>query len=963
MSLHTRGSDAFGTFLRILALALAYYVTGKLGLLMAIQPGYATVVWPPSGIALAAILLFGARLWPGALIGSFAVNIATSFNPDPGGWVTAKSVLIPLMIGGGAALQAVYGAFLVRRYVGQPLELVRERDVIKFFLLAGPLGCLLNSTVGTSTLFLMESIRPEQFAFTWWTWWVGDTIGVGVATPLLLIAFGEPRDVWRRRRSAAGIPLVCVFVLTVGLFVWANAAEQARTRAEFERHTQKAALAVQSKLDNAVHQVQSLADFYTAVPDVDRATFTTFALRILELNPGLQALSWNPRVSAADRNSFERAARSAGYGGFRIVDKLAGGEMAPAAPREEHVVVLHIEPRQANAAAAGYDVASESVRRDALRRARDTGGASATGLLQLVQEKAGKRSLLIFVPVYSAGVVPGTLEERRARLRGFAIGVLRLDRVLGAALEHHADPNVRMAVRDDYATGPDRLLWSDAPGAYQPAAQLSESPVERDGAELFRTGRVEFGGRTWSILCRAMPGYTISSQTWRPWITLAGGMLFMGVLAAFLLMVTGKAVLIERIGIDRTAELYAANAILQREIEDRMKAQEELERKESELRQAQKMEAIGRLAGGIAHDFNNLLTAILGYGNLLELKLAPGDPSRSDVEEILSAGKRATELTRQLLAFSRRQVLVPKILNLNAVVDEVVKFLKRLIGEHIELVLRIQPDLGRVRADPSQVEQVIMNLAINARDAMPEGGKLTIETCDVKLDESYSRSHPEVQPGPYVMLAVSDTGAGMDPETQSRIFEPFFTTKERGKGTGLGLSTVYGIIRQSGGHIWVYSEPGRGSTFKVYLPRADRKDETHKSAIITDIPKGGSESILVVEDEAPVRKLLCNVLKARGYAVTEAANGTEALQSRRKSPDPIQLLITDLVMPGMGGRELAEQMTDAQPGLKVLYVSGYTEDTVVRKGELVEGTAFLSKPFTPDVLLRRVRELLDEAPA
>ncbi|HKS15778.1 MAG TPA: ATP-binding protein, partial [Planctomycetota bacterium] len=380
---------------------------------------------------------------------------------------------------------------------------------------------------------------------------------------------------------------------------------------------------------------------------------------------------------------------------------------------------------------------------------------------------------------------------------------------------------------------------------------------------------------------------------------------------------------------------------------------------ELQLRHAQKLEAVGLLAGGIAHDFNNLLTAILGYGNLLQLKLPPGDAARADVDEILNAGNRATDLTRQLLAFSRRQVLVPKNLNLNTIVSDVVNILKRLIGEHIQLITRIQPEVGRVRADPSQVEQVIMNLAINARDAMPEGGRLTIETRDVELDESYTRSHPEVHPGPYVMLAVSDTGAGMDPETQSRIFEPFFTTKERGKGTGLGLSTVYGIIRQSGGHIWVYSERDRGSTFKVYLPRADRKTETHKSAVFKPKPEGGTEGVMVVEDEEPVRKLLCSVLRSSGYRVSDAGSGSEALEVKRNSKDAIQLLVTDLVMPGMGGRELAEQMMAAQPGLKVLYISGYTEDVIMRKGELTAGTAFLSKPFTPETLLRCVRDLLD----
>jgi len=957
VNLTTSKAGPFDTLLRCLGLAAVYFVTGKLGLLMAIPPGYATVVWPPSGIALAALIMYGWRLWPGVVLGSFAVNIATGI--DPAGEITARSLFIPLSIAFGAGFQALLGAILVRRYVGDPLELIRERDVIKFFLIAGPLVCMVNSSVGAATLLYMGAIRPEQFAFTWWTWWVGDTIGVGVATPLLLILLGKPRDIWRRRLLTAGIPLVCVFVLTVGLFVWANAAEQARIRAEFERHTQKAALSIQSKLDNAVHQVRSLADFYTAVPDVDRSTFTTFAQKTLELNPGIQALSWNPRVRGSERDSFERRARETGHPGFRIVEMAGDGNMAPAGPREEHVVVLHIEPRGTNAAAAGYDVASERVRREALELARDTGQAAATGRLRLIQEKTGKRDILIFLPVYEAGHVPVTVEERRLKIRGYAIGILRLERVLDAALELHADPDVRVAVRDDSATGPERLLWSDAPGAIDAATETPQESAGREPGELVRTGRIAIGGRTWSIVCRAMPSYTLGAQTWRPWITLAGGMLFMGFLGALLLMVTGKAVLIGRLGAERAAELSAANASLQREMDFRKQAQDALQAKETELRQAQKMEAVGRLAGGIAHDFNNLLTAIVGYGNLAEAKLGPRDPIRVDVEEILNAGKRATDLTRQLLAFSRRQVLVPKVLDMNGIVADVVKILQRLIGANIELITLMEPDLGRVRADPSQVEQVIMNLAINARDAMAKGGKLTIETRNARLDDHYARSHPEVQPGEFVMLAVSDTGAGMDRETQAKIFEPFFTTKDRGKGTGLGLSTVYGIVRQSGGHIWVYSEPDRGSTFKVYLPRVKDQAEIYKSAPHTSAPQGGSETILVAEDERSVRKLLSSVLQAAGYRVMDAGDGSEALEAYRNSAIPVQLLITDLVMPGMGGRELAEKLTAAHPELKVLYVSGYTEDAIVRQGELGKGAAFLSKPFTPETLLRRVREALD----
>ena len=953
MSQQSTGPGRRVTAFRIFVLAAAYFVTGRLGLLAAIPPGYATVVWPPSGIALAALLLYGPNLWPGVLLGSFAVNVATSFDPS-GGSAALRSVLIPLMIAGGAALQALLGSLLVRRHVGSPLELLREQEVMKFFLLGGPLSCVINATAGVGTLLLWDSIRPEQVPFSWWTWWVGDSIGVGVAAPLILIFLAHPREVWRRRRTSVGIPLAWVFLLTVGLFAWVNATEQSGIRAEFEERSKKAAISVQAKLDAAAHRVHSLADLYTAVPDADRATFSTFARRTLELNPGLHSLSWNPRVAGPDREAFERRVRESGIPGFRIVEKTPGGGTAPAPPRDEYIVVLHAEPPGSDGMPAGFDVASDPRGRDALRRAAETGRPSATGRVTLARAKGDEEGILLFIPVYSSGQAPTGMEERRRDLRGFAVGAIRVKEILREALDPHGDPSVRVEVRDDAVPEPDGVLWTSA----SPASAAAKSSV-REPRGLVESGRIEVGGRAWSIVCRASTPYLVHAHTWRPWITLAGGMLFMGLLAAFLLVVTGKAVIIERFGAERAAELSAANLSLQREIDVRRQAEEQLVRKESELRQAQKMEAVGRLAGGIAHDFNNLLTAILGYGNLMDSKLGAGSPLREELAEILKAGARATDLTRQLLAFSRRQILVPRVLDLNVVVAEMGNILRRLIGEHIELITRPQSDLGRVRADRSQVEQVIMNLAINARDAMPKGGRLILETRDAELDRHYAEIHPEVQPGPYVMLAVTDTGQGMDVETLAKIFEPFFTTKERGKGTGLGLSTVYGIVKQSGGHIGVYSEPGQGSVFKVYLPRVEGRAEARKAPAEEAVPQGGSESVMVVEDEDSVRTLICSVLHAAGYEVLSARNGLEALETFRSAANPVQLLITDIVMPGMYGRELAEKLTTAHPGLKVLFVSGYTENGALRPGGLAEGAAFLSKPFLPETLMRAVREVMD----
>ncbi len=382
---------------------------------------------------------------------------------------------------------------------------------------------------------------------------------------------------------------------------------------------------------------------------------------------------------------------------------------------------------------------------------------------------------------------------------------------------------------------------------------------------------------------------------------------------------------------------------------------------ERQFLQAQKMEAVGRLAGGVAHDFNNLLTAILGYADLLLDGLPALSPLRPDLEEIRNAANRAGTLTRQLLAFSRKQVLEMRVLDLNELVADMDKMLRRLLGEDIDVLTKLDPALGAVRADGGQLEQVILNLAVNARDAMPDGGRLTIETRNAELDDSYVREHVSVQPGRYVMLAVSDTGTGMSAETMSHVFEPFFTTKEPGKGTGLGLATVYGIVKQSGGYVWCYSERGEGTSFKVYLPRVDAPVEQFPARVVLPrtVRTVGSETILLVEDEAGLRALTRRLLERHGYTVLEAGTADTALALAREHVGPIHLLLADVVLPGASGPTLAGELLPRRADLKVLFMSGYTEDAIVRRGVLAPNTAFINKPFSAEGLAAKVREVLD----
>jgi signal transduction histidine kinase/CheY-like chemotaxis protein len=504
-----------------------------------------------------------------------------------------------------------------------------------------------------------------------------------------------------------------------------------------------------------------------------------------------------------------------------------------------------------------------------------------------------------------------------------------------------------------------RLLysWRVDNGPWSPYSTEAGALLSGLAAGMHRVD-VRASDRNWNV--DATPA-SLQFRVLLPWYRETGfiavGLAGLIAIGAVIGLVASRQHRLKRLVAERTAELDESNRQLRKELEDRQRVEAEHTRLEAQLHQAQKLEAIGRLAGGISHDFNNLLTVIISYAELITSSLRPEHPLHTPAAEISAASQRATALTRQLLAFGRHQVIRPEAIDLNAVVAEIQRMLRRLIGEDIDLVFKAAPNLQRALADRGQIEQVIVNLAVNARDAMPRGGKLTLETANVQIDDSFVRTHAGVAPGDYVLLAVSDTGVGMDADTQARIFEPFFTTKAKEKGYGLGLATVYGIVKQANGHVWTYSEPGRGTTFKIYLPRTDAPPDEATPRQPAE-HRRGCETVLLVEDDDAVRNLASTILRMHGYKVTEAASA-EAADILLRNGHNVDLVLSDIVLSGMSGPELAEKLRKAKNNVRFLFMSGYADDAVIRHGILETEVAFIQKPFTPDALAQKVRETLD----
>ena len=1151
-----RGSALQQTFL----VAVAYFLTGRIGLELATPPGYATAAWLPSGIAFSAALLCGYRIWPGIALGSFCINVALGFDASTTA-ALAKSLAIPASIGCGAALQAVVGAYLVRRFVGFPSGLLAVGQVARFFLLGGALACLVNSTVAIATLYAAGRVLASNAPFNWATWWAGDTIGVFVATPVIMAWFAPPGAQWRRRRVPITAAVVGTFLAVVVMAIYTAALDRTRLVSDFNDRT--GALPVE--LDkatgtyfDAVNDIEILLDS-SAAPD--RAQFSLFASGIRSHVPGIQALEWAPQVRPAERAAFEAAARNQGITDFEIKDYV-DGRATRAAERAEYFPVTYVEPVGGNEPAIGFDLGSRPDRLDAMRMARDTGKTTVSDRITLVQ---GGNGFLVFTPAYRLSARVDTIDLRRRNFIGFAIGVFRFADLMQTAFRGYDLSGTNFWLIDETQQEHPLVLYSnstDPPSEFQ----LREHGLFGGTAKIGNRSALDVGGRRWIFQTAPTQVFLARNRQQDAWIVLILGLVFTGLVGAFVVVLTGRegmlrvlfdgnpqpmwaydretlrivevneeAVLkygysraqfaemrivdlqppddvrrltnsaplasgadsnltesrhllrdgrvidVEISGHDVELSGREVALVVAQDVTERKSAQqaliesEEIARgiidtafdafvqidehgrilewnpraeatfgwsrleaigrilgdlivplayrarhqdglarylrtgestilgKRIELdalrkdgreikvelavtglrrksghvfnafisditdrlateernRQAQKMEVVGQLTGGIAHDFNNILTIITG--SIETLSEALGD--RSDLAAIAStideAAERGSELTQRLLAFARKQPLQPRYTDINPLIVETAKLLRPLLGEQIEVQFALNADASMAFVDPSQLTTSVINLAINARDAMRSGGRLTLETSNVDLDRSYTLINPDANPGSYVVIVVSDNGSGMPEAVRDKIFEPFFTTKEPGKGTGLGLSMVYGFIRQSGGHIEVDSQEGRGTSVKLYLPKAiapaKKIVETKPEVGIA----GGNETILLAEDDAHVRNSVQAQLESLGYKVLATANAAQALAVAEAGAE-FDLLFTDVIMPGaLDGLALADELLKRRPSLRVLFTSGYAEKAVLHHGRLEPGTLLLAKPYRKSELARMVRLALD----
>ena len=913
----------------IVIIAVLYVVGARLRLVFPFNAPGASWVWLPSGVALAGLLLVGRNRWPGIVLGALA-NASLDSRP-----------LIALIVGPAyAAGEALLATWIIARGGRFDFGLGTVRDVLRFCF-AAVIAAGATATVGALNLTYLQHINPD-YGLAWATFFAGDVLGMMALAPALLV-WGGTRvsfgGTWRRFEF--GLLLTASFA--VGVLVFG------------QRWPTSVVLPI-AYLSFPL-MVWSAFRFGQAGVTAVTALLGTFALAgsAAGLGPFANALNRGEAVLVA---GFMNVISITALTLAAVVQERASAQSRHRATEARFRAFMQFSPAIAfmKTADGRYVFGNDAWARQFGDEAQDLFGRTDADLWP--KETAGhfresdKQTLARRGPIEitESGPGPDGLTHWWTTLK-FLVeeSPSALPLVGGITI----DITPRMRAEEALRASEDRYrslveLAGSVIAVVGPDGRIIE--FNRAAESFFGLTREDALGHNFLSLC--VPEDQ-RSQVLRDFARIRGGE-----------AVRERESVLPAADGTRRSFLWNATRLLDgtRSAGILIIGQDisELRRLETQLLLSQRMEGIGRLAGGIAHDFNNLLTAILGHAEMARTDVAEGDPAQSNIAEITRAAQRAADLTRQLLAFARRQIIEPKIVDLNSLVLNVDKMLRRLLGEDVELVTVPDPSLWRVRIDPGQFEQVLVNLAVNARDAMPGGGRLLIETSNVFLDADFARHHATVQPGPHVLLSVTDTGTGMDQEVLAHIFEPFFTTKEVGKGTGLGLATCYGIVKQNRGSIWVYSEKGIGTTFKIYLPRAEAPVETVEAPAYRPVSEvHGTETVLLVEDETLVRDLAADALRRHGYQVLAAPSGPEALQIAEQAVHPFAVLVTDVVMPQMGGQQLAEELLATRPDLKVLFISGYTDSSLLRESSLGSSMTLLQKPFTPAQLVQKVREMLD----